>query len=92
MDKVYLIDPLTLEEYARIPHTGTVSSVSFSADDATLMTSSLKVLQFWDMAKIQEIKKGQIVEIACRHLIENFTEDQWSALFETEPYRLLCDK
>jgi len=28
----------------------------------------------------------------ARHLIENFTEDQWSALFETEPYRLLCDK
>jgi hypothetical protein len=44
------------------------------------------------MAKIQEIKKGQIVETACQHLIENFTEDQWSALFETEPYRLLCDK
>ena len=92
VDKVYLLNPLTLEEYARIPHTGTVSSVSFSADDATLMTSSLKVLQFWDMATIQEIKKGQIVEIACQHLIENFTEDQWSALFETEPYRLLCEK
>jgi len=92
VDKVYLLNPLTLEEYARIPHTGTVSSVSFSADDAMLMTSSLKVLQFWDMATIQEVKKERIVEIACQHLIEDLTEDQWSTLFETKAYQPICGK
>jgi WD40 repeat protein len=92
VDKVYLLNPLTLEEYARIPHTGTVSSVSFSADDATLMTSSLKVIQFWDMATIQEVKKERIVEIACQHLIEDLTEDQWSTLFETKVYQPICGK
>jgi len=92
VDKVYLLNPFTLEEYARIPHTGTVSSVSFSADDAMLMTSSLKVMQFWDMATIQEVKKERIVEIACQHLIEDLTEDQWSTLFETKVYQPICGK
>src|SRR5678816_519388 len=52
-NNVYLINPTTLEEFARIPHTGSVTSVSFSSDGATLLTSSLKVLQFWELAKIQ---------------------------------------
>jgi WD40 repeat protein len=89
-DKVYLVNPISLEEYARIPHTGTVNSVSFSVDGATLMTSSLKVLQFWDVSKIQEIKKENMVETACKHLTENLTGEQWSTLFDTERYRPLC--
>ncbi len=90
-DKVYLINPDTLEEYARIPHTGTVSSIAFSTDGLTLMTSSLKVIQFWDITKIQEIKKESIVETACRHLVENLTRDQWNILFGAEDYRPLCE-
>src|SRR6185436_170817 len=61
-NNVYLINPSTLEEFARIPHTGSVTSVSFSVDGNTLLTSSLKVLQFWDLAKIQEINSETIVE------------------------------
>ncbi|MEP7137838.1 MAG: TIR domain-containing protein [Chloroflexota bacterium] len=90
VDIVYLIDPVTLKEYARIPHTGTVSSVSFSPDGATLMTTSLKVLQFWDLAKIPELKEENLVVTACGRLTENFSEAQWKALFETEEYKLLC--
>jgi WD40 repeat protein len=89
-DKVYLVNPATLEEYARIPHTGTVSSVSFSADGNILMTASLKVLQFWEVTMIQEIKKQNLVDTACRRLTENLTGEQWSTLFETERYRPLC--
>ena len=90
VDNVYLINPSTLEEFARIPHTGSVSSVAFSVDGTTLLTASLKVLQFWDLAKIQEIKKATIVETACQHLIENLSGDLWNTLFETERYRTLC--
>ena len=90
IDNVYLINPSTLEEFARIPHTGSVSSVAFSVDGATLLTSSLKVLQFWNLAKIQEIKKANIAETACQHLIENLSGDLWNTLFETERYRTLC--
>jgi len=89
-DEVYLINPTTLEEYSRIPHTGTVNSVSFSADGKTMLTSSLKVLQFWDVSKIHEIKKEKLVDIACQHLTENLTGEQWNTLFDNERYRPLC--
>jgi len=89
-DEVYLINPTTLEEYSRIPHTGTVNSVSFSADGNTMLTSSLKVLQFWDVSKIQEINKEKLVDIACQHLTENLTGEQWNTLFDNERYRPLC--
>jgi hypothetical protein len=56
------------------------------------MTSSLKVIQFWDMATIQEVKKERIVEIACQHLIEDLTEEQWNTLFETKVYQPICGK
>ena len=90
VDVVYLIDPSTLNEYARLPQTGTVNSVAFSSDGNTLMTASLKTLQFWDWAKIPEISEDNLIEIACKHVIENFNEAQWSRLFETEDYMLLC--
>jgi len=89
-DIAYLIDPVTLKEYARIPHTGTVSSVSFSADGSTLMTASLKVLQFWDIAKIPELKSDNLITTACGRLTENINQAQWDLLFETEPFKLLC--
>jgi len=89
-DRVYLIDRTTLEEHARIPHTGTVNSVSFSVDGTILMTSSLKVLQFWDISKIPEIKKDNLIETACQHLTENLSAEQWSTLFGNENYRPLC--
>jgi len=90
VDTVYLIDPVTLTELARIPHTGTVTSVSFSPDGTTLMTASLKVLQFWDLSKIPTIKEEDLINTACGRVIENFSEAQWSLLFETEDYTLLC--
>lgn len=89
-DIVYLINPITLKEYARIPHTGTISSVSFSPDGSILMTASLKVLQFWELAKIPELKEENLVATACGRVTENFSEAQWKALFETEGYKLLC--
>jgi WD40 repeat protein len=89
-DIVYLIDPATLKEYARIPHTGTVSSVSFSPDGLTLMTASLKVLQFWDVSKIAVIKTDNLIETACGRVLENFNEAQWSLLFGEEKFKLLC--
>ena len=44
VDSLILVDPVTLEEYARIPVTGAVNSISFSPDGTTFMTSSLRVL------------------------------------------------
>ena len=90
VDSLLLIDPVTLEEYARIPITGTVNSISFAPDGTTFMTSSLRVLQFWDLAKVQPIKKAGIVETACQHLIENLSQDQWDLFFKGDDYKPLC--
>jgi len=89
-DHAFLINLSTFEEFARIPHAGSVNSVTFSPDGQTIMTSSLKTLQFWELAKIQEVRKERIVEIACQRLIENLSRDQWSALFDAEEFRPLC--
>ena len=88
-DSLLLLDPTTLEEYARIPMTGTVNSISFSPDGANFITASLRVLQFWDLAKIQQVKREGLVETACQHLFENFSHSQWDILFN-EKYKPLC--
>jgi WD40 repeat protein len=88
---VYLIDPDTGEEVARIPHIDIVNGVSFSADGSMLATASSKVLQFWNIQDIQKIKKDNIVPTACSRLVANFDTAQWQALFGEEPYRPLCE-
>ncbi len=88
---VYLIDPNTGEEVARIPHIDIVNGVSFSADGTMLATASSKVLQFWNIKDIQQIKRDHLVPAACSRLLENFDAAQWQALFGDEQYRTLCE-
>jgi WD40 repeat protein len=90
-DNVYLLDPTTGREIARIPHIDIVKGVSFSADGKILATGSSKVLQFWEIAKIQRIRKDDLVPTACSRLIRNFDTAQWNALFGQEKYRTLCE-
>jgi WD40 repeat protein len=88
---LYLIDPGTGEEVARIPHIDIVNGVSFSADGNIVATASSKVLQFWNIANIQQIKKGNLIPTACSRLIGNFDTAQWHALFGDQQYRTLCE-
>jgi WD40 repeat protein len=89
--EVYLRDANTGEESTRIPHPDNVNDVSFSADGNTLITVSSKILQFWDIAKLPQIRSDDLVSTACSHLIENFDIAQWSALFGGQKYRKLCE-
>jgi WD40 repeat protein len=90
-NNVYLLDPTTGGEIARIPHIDIVRGVSFSADGKILATGSSKVLQFWDISKIQRIRKDDLVLTACNRLIKNFDTAQWTNLFGAEKYRTLCE-
>jgi WD40 repeat protein len=92
VDTALLYDLSLSEEVFRIQLTGTVNNISFSADSTTLMTSTLKFLQFWDLTtlKTRQTTRQDIVETACRHLFENFSRNQWSRLFESNPYQALC--
>ena len=88
---VYLIDPLTVKELARLPHAGTVTGVAYSGDGGVLATASLKALQLWDVSQIQILKADDLVDEACSRVVTNFSEVQWSNLFGDEPYRTLCE-
>jgi WD40 repeat protein len=88
---LHLIDPATGEEVARIPHIDIVNGVSFSGDGSILATASSKVLQFWNIANVQQIRKDNIVPTACSRLVKNFDTAQWQALFGEQDYRILCE-
>jgi len=91
-NNIYLINPDTVTETARIPQSGTVYGVSYSADGNTLVTSSLKAIQFWDIVKgIETIETKDLVTAACSRLTANFSYADWSNLFGNEPYRTLCE-
>jgi len=87
----YLINPNTVTETARIPQSGTVYGVSYSVDGDTLVTSSLKAIQFWDLKKIETIESDQLVEAACSRLTTNFSKAQWSNFFGDEKFKVLCE-
>ncbi|RPJ23156.1 MAG: TIR domain-containing protein [Chloroflexi bacterium] len=88
---LYLINSNTGEEIARIPHIDIVNGVSFSVDGNLLATASSKVLQFWNIANIQQIEKETLAPTACSRLVENFDATQWHTLFGEEQYRTLCE-
>lgn len=88
---VYLIDPTTVEETARIPHADIVTAISYSADGNVMATSSLKAVQFWDVAKIKAIRASNLVDEACNRLTANFSQSQWNNLFGGEEYQVLCE-
>jgi WD40 repeat protein len=88
---VYLLDPTTGKEINRIPQADIVTSLSFSGDTDTLLTTSANVLQTWDVSTLQRIDSAQIVETACSRLIRNFDVAQKMAFFGDENYPPLCE-
>ena len=88
---VYLIDPVIVNEAARIPLAGRVVGISYSVDGEIMATASLKTIQFWNVPDIIDIPSGGLVTAACSRLTANFSKAQWSNLFGGEDYRALCE-
>ena len=86
---VFLIDTASGEEIARIPHRDLVSGVSFSPDGKYLTTASFKVLQVWEVAKIEQIKSDDLISAACSRLAGQFNEAQLDAQFDESA--ILCE-
>ena len=86
----YIWDLATGQEIARMSHSNSVTSVSFSADNSQLITVSRKVVQVWDVAALNQIKTNEIDKIACARLTENMTESTWEFFFHDESYQLTC--
>ena len=92
-NNVYIIDTNKGEEVSRIPHKGIVYNVSFSPDGTRLATASLKMIQLWELAQIQQkaLETKDLVATACSRLIRNFSDSQWKGLFGDQPYEKLCE-
>jgi WD40 repeat protein len=86
----YLWDLSSGEEVARLPHSDSVTSVSFSKDGKLLATVSRKVVQFWDVSSLPLINTANLINVACSHLTANISESQWELIFPGEEYRPIC--
>ena len=89
-NELLIYDPLTGHELDRIRHQDAVKGISFSADGNTLVTASLKAVQFWDVQKIPGVLTDDLVTVACSRLTQNFSSAEWTAFFGGESYRKLC--
>lgn len=86
---VFLINTASGKEIARIPHRDLVSGVSFSPDGKYLTTASYKVLQVWEIGKIEQINSDELIPAACSRLAGQFNETQLEALFDDSA--ILCE-
>ena len=85
-----IFDVASGDEISRIPHTGPVTSLAFSADGKQLFTVSIKNIQIWDVAKLVLIPSNKLIDTACSRLVANFNLAEWQTLFPTETYRPIC--
>lgn len=89
-DRVYIIDATSGEELIRLPHKGEVSSLSFSADGKILATAAAKVIQLWDISRLQKPASTDLVTLACSRLTKNFSKSEWDVMFAGTEYVQLC--
>jgi WD40 repeat protein len=85
-----LIDAASGVEAARIPHVSGVTGISFSPDGKQLFTVAGKVLQVWEIAKLDQLSTTKLVETACSRLDANMSLTVWQTIFGNDEYKLIC--
>jgi len=90
-DNIFIIDPLTAKEVARIPQAGEVTGISYSIDGNIMSAASLKAVQFWSVPDIQNTLPDDLVNAACSRLTSNFSQAEWNTFFDGSDYRVLCE-
>ncbi len=88
---IYFLNPQTGIEIARIRHRDAVTGISYSTDGNTLVTGSLRAIQYWDVQEISQIQGDDLIKAACSRLTQNFDAAQWISFFGDQPYKKLCD-
>jgi len=86
----YIWDLSLGEEVSRLPHSESVTSVSFSSDGNLLATVSRKTVQFWDVPALPLVPTSELINEACLHLTTNISESEWEIIFPGEDYRPIC--
>ena len=60
-------------------------------DSNTLLTASLRVLQFFNLSSTKDIAGQEIINSACSRLTHNFSAAEWEFFFEDEEYMSMCE-
>lgn len=89
-DQILIFDLLTGAEVNRLRQKGEVIALAPLPNSTTLLTASLRTLQFFDLSSIQDITGQEIINSACSRLTQNFSAAEWAFFFEDEEYKSLC--
>jgi len=89
-DGLYVFDPMTGQEIARLPHKDIVRGVSFSPNGNRLATASDRLIQLWEPDALPIIREDELIKTACSRLVQNFSLVQWTTFFGDERPRHLC--
>jgi len=90
-DQVLVLDSQTGGEINRLRQKGNVTGLAFQPDGSTLLTSSLRTVQFFDLLSTSDLVDENLISSACKRLTVNFSEAEWDIYFDGEEYRLLCE-
>jgi hypothetical protein len=47
-------------------------------------------VSIWDISIIPKIPWDELIPIACLHIIENLSQEDWSVYFVDEEYQPIC--
>lgn len=90
-DIILVLDPLTgVEVQDRVRQKGAVTEMVFSGDGQTMITSSLKTVQFLNVTAMKDIPRDDLASAACSRVIQNFSLSEWQSFFGDEKYKTLC--
>lgn len=90
-DQILIFDPSTGTEVSRLRQKGEVIALAPLPESTTLLTASLRTLQYFDLSSIKDIAGQEIIDSACSRLTQNFSTAEWKFFFEEEEYKSLCE-
>lgn len=90
-DQILIFDPSTGTEVNRLRQKGDVIALTSLPDSPTLLTASLRTLQYFDLTSIKDISGEEIINSACSRLTQNFSTSEWTFFFEDDEYKSLCE-
>lgn len=89
-NRIQVFDALTGTEVQRIRQNSDVMDLAFSTDGQTLYAASLRTLRFFDTTLLTDISEKDIVDLACSHLLQNFSTAEWKSFFGDDTYKTTC--
>jgi WD40 repeat protein len=82
---IRVLDAISLEERARIPHQLNVAAVTFAADN-----TRVRVALYDGSVRQSQWRPQDLIAQACSVIGRNFTKSEWPRYFPDQPFRPIC--